>query len=209
MECGGNTVKDRRKIILLAVGLLLLAALLASCGTGDTAPDPLAVYKNQPLEWHACDSGWLESPFDAWAEQLGSRVGCTTMRVPLDYSRPEKGEITVALLRVRGEQPDRRLGVMAFNPGGPGGDGLSLAVIFGTLWSEADSQDPTAALYKELSQHYDLIGFSPLGDRVQHPASGRTSDQPLRVVSSLIVDASPENIGNILYNARLQSRGVS
>jgi len=129
MECGGNTVKDRRKIILLAVGLLLLAALLASCGTGDTAPDPLAVYKNQPLEWHACDSGWLESPFDAWAEQLGSRVGCTTMRVPLDYSRPEKGEITVALLRVRGEQPDRRLGVMAFNPGGPGGDGLSLAVI--------------------------------------------------------------------------------
>jgi len=85
------------------------------------------------------------------------------MIAPADYSNPGKGLIEVALSRVAAENPNSRKGAIFFNPGGPGGDGLNLAPVFGSLWSIANPSDPLGSKFLQISQEYDLIGFSPRG----------------------------------------------
>ncbi len=84
---------------LLAV--VLVSGLLVSCGTS-TFTD-----RTGSLVWHRC--GGIE---------------CTTLSVPLDWSRPAAGRITLSLARRPAD--GHRTGVLLTNPGGPGGSGIQL-----------------------------------------------------------------------------------
>lgn len=78
----------------------LLVGLLASCGGGSRA--------NQPLVWHACQGGQ-----------------CATLSVPLDYNKPNGKTIRLALFRIPARSPKQRIGALVFNPGGPGESGVA------------------------------------------------------------------------------------
>lgn len=196
------SLKTTVQRIAYGAGMFAATMTMLSCGGGGGG-DPLASFKSQALTWQACDPALLEAPlFNDWLKQLGTRALCANMRVPLDYASPTQGEAVVALLKVSAEQPQRRLGAMMLNPGGPGHDGLSLSVVFGTLWGNASPTSSTGAKYKELSQRYDLVGFSPRGTGASTRLTCTSSEQ-LRFVTNLVDDGSPENMGNILYNARL------
>ncbi|MCD2514139.1 alpha/beta hydrolase [Comamonas endophytica] len=127
----------------------------------------MSAFTQQRLEWHACDRAFVgeklwerhEGDFEA----LGDRAQCALMRAPLDYSRPQLGELQVALSRVAAAQPQQRQGAIFFNPGGPGVDGLGLGAFFGRHWSTADPGNPVSPQFKQMSERYDLIGFSPRG----------------------------------------------
>jgi pimeloyl-ACP methyl ester carboxylesterase len=127
------------------------------------------------------------------------------MRVPLDYTEPARGEVSVALLRVSAELPAQRLGAILFNPGGPGGDGLFLAPLFAGLWSGANPASASGKLYKQMSQAYDLIGFSPRG-------TGNSTrlycgaNEPLQFVANPVADRRPENIAAMHFNAKLKAQ---
>ncbi len=83
----------------------------------------------------------------------GSRLQCTTARVPLDYDRPNGPTIRLNLSRLRatpapGHQPT---GTLFVNPGGPGGPSSGVTDIFGRL------------LGSSVRRHFDIVGIDPRG----------------------------------------------
>jgi pimeloyl-ACP methyl ester carboxylesterase len=98
--------------------------------------DPgLAAYYDQQVDWVPCHED----------------DECATMRVPLDYAKPDGDSIELALLRVPAAVPDHRIGSLVVNPGGPGAPGTSYAAAGSTYWGDA------------LLDHFDLVGFDPRG----------------------------------------------
>ena len=71
------------------------------------------------------------------------------LEVPLDYDEPGGTKIKLALSRVL-HTTKRDQGVMLVNPGGPGGSGLGLSTLGGSV--------PDGA-----GDSYDWIGFDPRG----------------------------------------------
>ncbi len=91
---------NRRSRVASALPMLgLLTALAAPAAVADD---------RSGLEWHPC------------ARAITPRTGCSTMRVPRSYAHPGRGRIHLAIVRHRASDPDRRVGTLFFNPGGPG-----------------------------------------------------------------------------------------
>ncbi|MFJ2898853.1 alpha/beta hydrolase [Streptomyces sp. NPDC087218] len=165
----------------LAGTALLLTGLLAGCGGGtdekpadradrgaaspagdpSAAPDGLpplpASLTSQRPDWKRCEAPQGgTAPGDQWR--------CSTVRVPLDYAKPEAGTVGIALIRKKAGNSGRRLGSMLFNFGGPGGSGVAIL--------------PRAAgAYGELNSRYDLVGFDPRGVAGSEGVSCRTDKE--------------------------------
>ncbi len=108
---------------------LVVIATVAGCGGGgsSTPPDPLQAYREQTLKWAACDPtvAGPRSPraLELWA-RAGDRLQCSTMRVPMDWAKPDRSDLVVGVMRLAATDPSQRRGALVFNPGGPGEDGL-------------------------------------------------------------------------------------
>ncbi|MEV4050303.1 alpha/beta fold hydrolase [Amycolatopsis sp. NPDC049688] len=122
----------------LAVAVSVLVAATAPAAA--TTPDPLAPYRGQQVTWGAC-------PFKQGAHARAAQ--CARITVPRDWSAPSAGtDLEVSISRV--PAAGTRQGAILVNPGGPGGQGTSLA---GAL----------ASLEPAVNEHYDLIGMDPRG----------------------------------------------
>ncbi|MFI5979892.1 alpha/beta hydrolase [Streptomyces sp. NPDC051555] len=123
--------------LLATAGLLATAlpGLVASPASAAQTPE----YLRQKPAWHRC------SP-DRPAE-----YECATVKVPLDYQRPEGRTLDVAISRMKSENPAKRRGVLLINPGGPGTSGLLRPI-------RANTEIP-----KDVRDRYDLVGFDPRG----------------------------------------------
>ncbi|ROQ66206.1 tripeptidyl-peptidase C [Streptomyces sp. 840.1] len=98
---------------------------------------------SQHLDWKRCGA-------PEGGSAPGSNWRCASVRVPLDYAKPQGDTIGIALIRKQARDKGRRLGSMLFNFGGPGGSGVSIL--------------PRAAgSYEKLNTRYDLVGFDPRG----------------------------------------------
>ena len=118
----------------LAVAVAVLVGAVAPAAA--TTPDPLAPYLTQKVEWGAC-------PFQAKKGQ------CARITVPRDWSAPAAGKdlkVSISRAAATGE----RRGAILVNPGGPGGQGTSLA---GAL----------AGLEPAVNEHFDFVGMDPRG----------------------------------------------
>ncbi|MEV7439997.1 alpha/beta hydrolase [Streptomyces sp. NPDC091204] len=129
--------------LLAAAGLLASTVPLLSATQASAAP--AADHLRQKPAWHRC------SP-----EQPAS-YECATLKVPLDYRRPDGRSIDLAISRIKSENPAKRHGVMLLNPGGPGGSGLDLPLMM------------NESMPKEVRDQYDLIGFDPRGVGASNP----------------------------------------
>jgi pimeloyl-ACP methyl ester carboxylesterase len=135
--------------LVMAAGALVALAPAASAGKAppEVIWSPCPAYSDQAIE--------TQVPKEQVAafRALLARTRCGTVRVPLDYNRPDGATITVAITRLAAADQRHKLGSIAMNPGGPGGSGylmphsLSLA-------------SPQVAA---LADRYDLIGFDPRG----------------------------------------------
>lgn len=153
------------KILKTSVMLVVSASLLAGCG-GNPAPDPLESFRTQTLDWQSCDPSILgRSParYEERFKALGSRLQCADMRAPLDWNNPSKGEVSVMLIRTAAADKAARQGVIFFNPGGPGGDGLSFAPNYAYAWGNAKPDTEAGRSLNAMQAQFDLIGFSPRG----------------------------------------------
>ncbi|MFB7510846.1 alpha/beta fold hydrolase [Streptomyces broussonetiae] len=115
----------------------LLAALAPAAQA--SAADPLRRFENQKPAWQRCDAS------------QPAALQCATIKVPLDYDRPGAKTIDLAISRMRTSVPGKRHGVILFNPGGPGGEGLDMPVMM------------KEAMPRKVLDQYDLIGFDPRG----------------------------------------------
>lgn len=96
-------------------------------------------------------------------EELPGPVRCATLRVPLDYGRPDGPQIRLTVSRVRatGEGGAVRQGALVNNPGGPGASGMSFPLVAGL------------PEWRRVAAAYDLVGYAPRGVGRSAPLSCR------------------------------------
>ncbi|MER5942379.1 alpha/beta fold hydrolase [Streptomyces sp. NPDC001928] len=134
----------------LAVGLLATGVLAggtsASGEETQGASTPVVgamTHGRAPASSDAID--WKPCAQDAKAE-------CGTLRLPVDWARPGGETFDLAVARRAAADPDRRVGVLLVNPGGPGDSGVDFAVRRAPSHFSADT----------LSR-FDIVGFDPRG----------------------------------------------
>ncbi|QES50030.1 peptidase [Streptomyces venezuelae] len=101
----------------------------------------------QKLHWDACPP---PSPAQGGGQAPSQEWQCATLKVPLDYAKPEGEQIELALIRTQARDKNNRIGSLVFNFGGPGGSGIT------TLPGAAEE-------YDALRDRYDLVSFDPRG----------------------------------------------
>lgn len=109
----------------------------------------LAAYDHQHLSWHSCHSG----------------LQCTTLLVPLDYTKPAGRRLHIAVIRERSSGSSE--GSLIVNPGGPGASGVGFVV-------------QAASVFNQLTTHFNLVSFDP---------RGVGASDPIRCLSSVQLDA--------------------
>lgn len=190
----------RRSPRVLALAAVALCGILAGCsvsvqdragtasegneattgGTTTSSDDG----KPPKLEWRSCDAHFQ----------------CATLTVPVDYDAPDGDTLDLALVRTPASDPDKRIGSLVVNPGGPGGSGIDLAEA---LWLGSD-----------IDARFDLVGFDPRGvgrstpiechDNLQElygadPApADPAATAHLLAVSKTFVDTCAERYGELL-----------
>jgi pimeloyl-ACP methyl ester carboxylesterase len=77
---------------------------------------------------------------------------CCTLTVPVDYRNPGGATTGIAVIRARATIPDRRIGVLIGNPGGPGFSGIDF-ILAGVH----------APIFTALNSRFDILGFDPRG----------------------------------------------
>ncbi|MFJ6655434.1 alpha/beta hydrolase [Streptomyces sp. NPDC091377] len=143
----------------------------SSSPTGAAPPSgsglPASLTSQRP-DWGKCDAT-DDSPAP------GSGWQCATLKVPLDWSKPEGKTIDLALIRAKAEGDDR-IGSLLFNFGGPGGSGVSTMPAF-------------ESTVGTLHERYDLVSWDPRGVGASEGVRCR-EDKAIEAAESL--DASPD-----------------
>lgn len=97
-----------KKSFVSALAVIVVVALSsAGCSSANAG--------GSKLNWRECPKG-VAAP----------GVECTTLKVPLDYKKPDGKKIEIAVSRLASKNPDKRHGVLLTNSGGPGGQTLTM-----------------------------------------------------------------------------------
>jgi pimeloyl-ACP methyl ester carboxylesterase len=124
--------------ILIAL-LATLAAVAAPAGAAErVTPEGVPV---PTLDWSPCHDGFE----------------CASAPVPRDYRRPHGAKVRLGLVRHRAVDPERRIGTLFFNPGGPGAVAAEIV----------DRVPPS--VYQAVSR-FDVVAFEQRGVGASEPA---------------------------------------
>jgi len=97
-------------------------------------------------------------PSISWTA-CGPRLECASVAVPLDWRHPGGPTITLAVVRHLASRPDRRIGSLFVNPGGPGDSGVAMVAGRGD------------ALDAQTGGRFDIVGWDPRGAGGSAPVS--------------------------------------
>ncbi|MEV0178258.1 alpha/beta hydrolase [Streptomyces sp. NPDC050625] len=122
----------------------------------------------QKLAWGGC-----KATKDAPAPSADWQ--CATLKVPLDWAKPDGETIGLALIRAKATGGDH-IGSLLFNFGGPGGSGVSMMPYY-------------AATVSKLRQRYDLVSWDPRGVGASEGIRCRGDRE---IQSAETVDATPD-----------------
>ncbi|MFD0857169.1 alpha/beta hydrolase [Actinomadura adrarensis] len=125
-------------------------------------PQNTDAYYKQRLSWTNCGSGFQ----------------CATAKVPLDYSKPSNGQLSISLIRLPATNKNERIGSLFTNPGGPGGSGVNF------IRQAAQSFGP------DLRERFDIVGFDPRGVGTSDPVRCLTGPQLDRYFAT---DTTPDD----------------
>jgi pimeloyl-ACP methyl ester carboxylesterase len=113
-------------------------ATASAAPTTSNAPTPSrpAAFTPAAPRWSGCRDGFQ----------------CASISVPLDYAAPDKGSVSLRLIRLRASDSGHRIGSLLVNPGGPGVSAVDFLRGFAT------GSVPAA-----LRRQFDLVAFDPRG----------------------------------------------
>jgi pimeloyl-ACP methyl ester carboxylesterase len=171
--------------------LLSLGLLASACSSGS---DPQASSSTPPPSGSA-SSAPAASPSDTPSQSASAVVvppapalswtscrdgfQCSTLAVPLDYTKPAGEKVSLRLIRIRATKAGSRIGSMLVNPGGPGVS----AVDFLRGFAKGSAPAPIRA-------RFDLVAFDPRGTTGSSPVHCATTTEFDRFVH---VDPDPDN----------------
>jgi len=98
--------------------------------------------------------------------------------VPLDHDDPDAGTIELSLARRATQWPDKRIGVLLYNPGGPGAPGTEFLMDW-----------PNDGFSKDLVRRFDIVSWDPRG--VSEGTEVFCGDEPSLLS---LLDPTPETI---------------
>lgn len=105
----------------------------------------LEEFYSQKIEWGPC------APFAPDGKSYSvDDAECGYLIVPLNYDQPQGPTIAIGLLKVPAREPDKRIGTIFTDPGGPGASGMASALS--ALKATGVVRD-----------RFDYIGFDPRG----------------------------------------------
>lgn len=129
----------------------------------DPSTDPaLAAFYAQRPAWEPCENG----------------LACARVEVPVDWTKPTGATISLAVARHPAQRPDRRIGTLFINPGGPGASGVKLVRSVAEVFSPA------------LLNRYDVVGFDPRGVGASAPVRCL---EPAALDAFLTTDQTPDD----------------
>ncbi|MFI7411978.1 alpha/beta hydrolase [Streptomyces sp. NPDC049627] len=135
----------RKRAAVLCGAAAVVAGTVTAVPAGAGTPHTADVAHAARLTWKKC--GTEKYP----------TLQCASLEVPLDHTRPNGRQITLALSRVPHTAKTYQ-GPLLVNPGGPGGSGRTLAGFV------------ASALPRAVAAQYDVIGFDPRGVGKSTPA---------------------------------------
>ncbi|WP_225730812.1 MULTISPECIES: alpha/beta hydrolase [unclassified Nocardia] len=132
------------KVVVLAGIAGLVSALLACSAPAsrDAAAELVAQADAVPtpkLDWAPCQEPGL------------SGRQCATVKVPIDYAKPQGETLNLAVLKQPAKDPARRIGTLFTAVGGPGGSGLD--------WARHGELFPDS----EIARRFDVVTFDQRG----------------------------------------------
>ena len=174
----------RHRAVRAAVVLPALALLLSSSGCS-TVVSGTAVLSaprlGQAVQWGPCR---LAGGGSGEALPIPAGAQCGEIAVPVDYSKPDGDDVTLALVRF--PATGEKIGSLIINPGGPGESGVAAAASI------------VDGLSADMRRRFDLVGFDPRGVGGSTPAVWCNSDADNdRLRADPQVDYSPEGVQRI------------
>ncbi|MFI9175070.1 alpha/beta hydrolase [Streptomyces lincolnensis] len=159
------------------------AVLVAGCSGGSSGDDKAggsperssaaALALPSSLTSQKPDWGRCKATTDSTAP--GRDWQCATLRVPLDWAKPDGETIGLALIRARA-RGENRIGSLLFNFGGPGSSGVSTMPAY-------------AAVVSSLRERYDLVSWDPRGVGLSKRVRCRDDEE---IQASESVDITPD-----------------
>ncbi|MEV0890258.1 alpha/beta hydrolase [Promicromonospora sp. NPDC050262] len=141
-------------------------------------------------------------PID-WAE-CGPNLDCATVEVPLEYAEPGGEQIPLAVVRHRATDPDRRIGSLFINPGGPG-------VPASEMVRSIDPKSETSPFSPDVVARFDVVGMDPRGvgesDAVRCLTDEQRAAQAAEDRDPSIPGGKP--FGQLLKDARTFTKGCA
>ena len=125
-------------VLLVSTGVTFTATTSAA---GEAASGAFAATRG--ISWKPCPGNHLAQ--------------CGRLEVPLNWSKPQGKKISLAIARHRADDPQRRVGTLFFNPGGPGDGGVQYVVAATKVFSPA------------LLARFDLVAMDPRGVAASEP----------------------------------------
>ncbi|MFG2899582.1 alpha/beta hydrolase [Streptomyces zaomyceticus] len=176
---------SRRLLRTSATALAAAGLILSGCSGGSDAaasrttsappaaapsssPGNLKTFYGQKLTWRDCGVPSFQ---------------CATLRAPLDYAKPDAGEIELAVSRIRATGPGERLGSLLVNPGGPGGSAVGYLQGYAGIGYPA----PVRA-------RYDMVAVDPRGVARSEPVACLTGPQ---MDAFTQVDQTPDDTAEV------------
>ena len=150
-----STSPALRHISTIAIGVMTLGVIQLS-GSSPVSSDPADPgvvpdtrmdattlsaerYRPKAIDWQPC----ADNP----------AVDCGVLTLPVDYDEPRGETFDMAVARTRATDPDRRIGVLFTNPGGPGLSGVDF--VTGTI--------AFAPVFAPIREQFDVVSFDPRG----------------------------------------------
>ncbi|HXQ44854.1 MAG TPA: alpha/beta hydrolase [Acidimicrobiales bacterium] len=138
-----------------AVAVMAAAMVASGCATAGRVSAPSATTRTPASTAPAATSvpttiTTAPVPPIVWSG-CGDDLQCGSVRVPVDYSRPNGPTLAIAVERRPAAVPSERIGSLVINPGGPGTSGID------------DLPNELSVLTPELLDRFDIVSFDPRG----------------------------------------------
>ncbi|MEU8310649.1 alpha/beta hydrolase [Actinomadura sp. NPDC048955] len=160
-----------------AAGTVTLAGVALPATASPAPPAPRAP---SAIGWRACgDDGKAE---------------CATLRLPVDWSRPDGPTFGLAIARRKALDPGARVGTLVFGPGGPGDSGVQRVT---RVESGIDR------FSDRLRRRFDIVSFDPRGIGASNPVT--CSADLLRAAPSPMIKSAAQFQATLDHNARVRA----